>query len=198
MTGPPRWIAGAIGAMLAVLTVVVLVAPRLLHVMPPRNTARHAAVLSLPPGVCPLSTESWSADSESTRVEAKLVTYDSLVSSDPDFSWLKEPLPASSTRTTPATTTPPYYWVIASIGNYSLDGVPRPPMPAPPTGTRTFHVMWIYLRADDCVHGGTIRFPANLDLAPNDGWPTSGLHADGSGWPAWFDQMPGLAHVKIR
>jgi hypothetical protein len=115
--------------MLALLTVGVLVGPRLLHVTPPRSSATHAAIISLPSGVCPLSTDTWSTDSGSTRVEAKLVTYESFVSSDPDFSWLKEPLPASSSR--PSTPPPPYFWVIAEVGTYTLNIGHFPPYAGP-------------------------------------------------------------------
>jgi hypothetical protein len=45
--------------MLAVVAVVVLVGPHLLHTTPSRATGAHATVESLPAGVCPLSTEGW-------------------------------------------------------------------------------------------------------------------------------------------
>lgn len=177
--------------MLAVLTVGVLVGPRLLHVMPPSRGGTHATVVRLPPGVCQLSTESWSTESDSTRVEAKLVTYESFVSSDPDFSWLKEPLPASSAR--PSTPPPPYFWVIAEVGTYTFNIGHFPPY----AGPHTFRDLWIYVRADQCTAGGAIRFPVQT-RTPVDGWPLSGLHADGNGWPAWFDQMPAVTYIKIR
>jgi len=187
VTGPQRWVAAVVGGMLAMLAVGVLVGPRLLHATPSRTGGTHATVVSLPPGVCPLSTEGWPTGL--TRIEAKLVTYESYFgSSTPDT--------ASSARATQRTTSPPpYFWVIAATGNYDLNTIPRP---APATGTITIHSLWIYVRADQCAMGGAIHFPIET-YAMIDGWPLSGESGNGSdGWPAWFDQMPAVMHTKIR
>jgi hypothetical protein len=31
-----------------------------------------------------------------------------------------------------------------------------------------------------------------------DGWPVAGLTAKGSGWPAFFDELPAVKDMKIR
>ena len=124
VTGPQRWVAAVVGGMLAMLAVGVLVGPRLLHATPSRTGGTHATVVSLPPGVCPLSTEGWPTGL--TRIEAKLVTYESYFgSSTPDT--------ASSARATQRTTSPPpYFWVIAATGNYDqIQSQDLPPQQAP-------------------------------------------------------------------
>jgi hypothetical protein len=188
VTGPPRWIAGVVAGMLAVLAVGVLVAPRLLHATPSR-TATHTAVESLPLGVCPLSTEGL-ADASTSRMEAKLITFRSFVSSDPDFRWLQNP-DVQRQRTTPP---PRYFWVIVSSGTFDLGLIPRP---MPQTGPETFHDLWIYVRADQCTAGGAIHFPIQTNT-PVDSWPLDGMSANSKGWPSWFDQMPAVMHMNIR
>ncbi len=186
MKGPQRWIAGVAGGMLAMLAVGVLVGPRLLHDTASRAAATHATVESLPAGVCPLSTEKWPAGL--TRIEAKLVTYQAFFGSP-------TPEPASSARTTwRGTPAPPYFWVIAATGAYDLGPVP---MPAPGIGHAIVHSLSSYVRADQCMAGGAITFPFRT-YAMVDGWPLAGLTTKGNGWPAFFDRLPAVMHIKIR
>jgi hypothetical protein len=186
VTGPPRWIAGVVGGMLAVLAVGVLVGPRLLHVTASRPVVTHSTVDSLPAGVCSLSTEGWPAGL--TRIEGKLVTYRA-------FFGLPTPEPASSARTTwRSTPAPPYFWVIAATGAYDLGPIP---MPAPGIGHSIVHSLSTYVRADQCIPGAAITFPFKTYVMV-DGWPVSGLTAGGDGWPAFFDRLPAVVQIKIR
>jgi hypothetical protein len=186
VTRPERWIASVIGGMLAVVAVVVLVGPHLLHTTPSRATGAHATVESLPAGVCPLSTEGWPTGL--TRIGAKLVTYQAFFGSP-------TPEPASSPRTTwRSTPPPPYYWVIAATGTYDLGPIP---MPAPGIGRAIVHSLSSYVRADQCTPGGAINFPFKT-FVMIDGWPVAGLTAKGSGWPAFFDELPAVIDMKIR
>jgi hypothetical protein len=185
VTGPQRWIGGVAGGLLAVLAVGVLVGPRLVHAAP-GATRTHATVVSLPAGVCPLSTEGWPPGL--TRIEAKLVTYRAFFGSP-------TPEPASAARTTwLSTPPPPYFWVIAATGTYDLGPVP---MPAPGIGHAIVHSLSTYVRADQCTPGGAISFPFETYVMV-DGWPVAGLTAKGNGWPAFFDRLPAVAHMKIR
>jgi hypothetical protein len=83
--------------------------------------------------------------------------------------------------------------VLVAAGSYTMNVGHFPPY----AGPHTFYDLWIYVRADQCTTGGAIHFPIETNTMV-DGWPLDGFHADSSGWPAWFDQMPAVAHMKIR
>jgi hypothetical protein len=126
---------------------------------------------NLPDGVC-APTYKQLSDPNATRIEAKLVTRDTLMKSDPDFP------PTWRTGTT-------YFWVVAELGTFTVDG-PLPPGETPPT----LHVALSYLAA-------TID-PNDPESVAN---PCRGIGVTGSGgfaWPAWFDQMTAIDDVKIR
>jgi hypothetical protein len=177
VNGVQSWIAGVVATLLGVLVVSVLVAPRLLHLTP--LAAGPYASGSLPPGVCSLSPAMLDL-AHSTRVEAKLVTFDSADKNDPEFPFRQYPpptRPASWSRITLPTPTPPpsYYWVIAEKGVYVWNvghGF------GPDTGPSTFHDVLDYVSADTCEGRG--------------------VSAGGGGWPAWFDTMPAVTDIKYK
>lgn len=181
MNGLRSWIAGVVAAMLGVMMVSVLVGPRLLHLaprsVPPQVTG------NLPPGVCSLSAEKLDLPN-STRVEAKLVTYRSANRSDPNFPWRQyppPPRPASWSRLSlpPPTPPPPYYWMVALHGVYvwNVNHLPRISSSTPP-GPATFHDVLSYVSADTCEGRG--------------------VSAGSGGWPVWFDKMPAVVDIKFK
>ena len=177
MSGLQSWIAGLVAALLGVLVISVLVGPRLLH-LTPRGAATYT-VGSLPPGVCALTTAKLEL-SDSTRVEAKLVTYDAAQSHDPDFPFRQYPppfRPASWSRISLPTPTPPpaYYWVVAQTGTY-IWNVNH--LPSATAGPSTFHDVLSYVSADSCEG--------------------LGFSAGGGGWPAWFDKMPAVTDIRYK
>lgn len=164
MNGRQSRIAGVGAGLLAVLVVGVLVGPRLVHATPPRAAETHPTAVTLPPGVCTVTPDA-TVESGSTRMEAKLVTFQDLRSSDPSSYW--------SATQSPST----YVWVVVGIGEYILE--------IPPTdnhgivgGTTTDQDEQYYLKGSDCT--------------------VMAVHLDRDGWPAWFDQMPAVVHMKIR
>lgn len=163
-------IASGFAAVLGALVVIVLLGPRLLHVSPP--LARHSAQ-SLPAGVCPLAVDKLPV-SDATRLEAKLVTFDSARVRDPDFPWRQDPS-ASGAREILPNPAPLFLWVVVGEGNFHLT-FPRPPQSSKDVGS--FNELILYIRADSC-----------------DG---IALKSGGSGWPAWFDNISATAAIKIK
>lgn len=180
MNGVQSWIAGVVATLLGVLVVSVLVAPRLLH-LTPMASGPHASG-SLPPGVCSLSPAMLDL-AHSTRLEAKLVTFESAENSDPNFPdrpYPQSPRPASWGRITPPISTPPpaYYWVLAEQGQYHIEMIGPPPQP-PGASPPVFREILAYVSADTC-EGRSV---------------SAGGHV---GWPAWFDKMPAVVDIKFK
>lgn len=129
---------------------------------------------SLPPGVC-APTYAQLENADATRIEAKLVTFDSLSTSDPNFP--------------PGWRTPPrsaYFWVVAEVGNFTVES--HNPVALPTAAT--FHMSIGYIQ--------TTSDPKDPETLVN---PCRGIGGSLSGattWPRWFDQMPALIDVKIR
>jgi hypothetical protein len=168
--------AGAAAAVLAVLIVTgFLLIPHSSQPVQRVATPSPSFPSNLPPGVC-VPTAEQLADPNATRIEAKLVTRETLSTTDPNFhqGW------------------PPaikYFWVVAEVGVFSFDNIPRPPLPTPST-PKPFHFVLSYLQGND-------------DNAPDPEWVAHpcraiGVTANNGAWPAWFDQMESLADVKIR
>ena len=175
MNGPQSWIASVVGALLGVLVVSVLVGPRLAHLATTRTDSA-----SLPPGVCTLRADKLDL-ADSTRLEAKLVTFASADTSDPNFPWHQyppAPRPASWGRITPPPPTPlpAYYWVIAEQGQYQVDRSGFQPPSATPA---VFREILAYVSADSC-QGRGVRAGGRLS------------------WPAWFDTMPAVVDIKFK
>lgn len=129
---------------------------------------------NLPSTVCAPTYEQL-RNPEATRIEAKLVTFATASSSDPNFPPAWESPPRSA-----------YFWVVAESGTFV----------APPhdLGMNTepviFHFSLGYVQAvSDSSDPETISHPCR--------GIGGSLNRDGP-WPAWFDQMPALADVKIQ
>jgi hypothetical protein len=151
--------------MLGVLVLSVLSKPQWLQTTP-RSTGTQAAELVLPTGVCKYTPEP-KLVSDSSRLEVKLVTNQSLRSSDPDFPWPGRLPPALL----------PYYWMVAASGSYTwqTDSLSHEPS--------TFLQLLLYVDASDCRGIGV---------------KANGVNARDHGWPAWFDQMAAVVHIKIQ
>jgi hypothetical protein len=167
----PGWLFG--GAAAAVLAVVIVTA--FLLIPHSGQPAQRAAAPSpsfpsnLPPGVCAPTVEQLK-DPGATRIEAKLVTRETLSKSDPNFS--------SGFR--PAVK---YFWVVAELGVLNIEPIGPPPNFTP----KPFHFVLSYILATSD--------PSDPGTSPCTG---VGITASGGPWPAWFDEMEGLADVKIK
>lgn len=177
--GAGRLLAGVAGVALAVLVVGVvggLPGPAQRASRAPNASPSFPA--NLPPGVCAPTVEQLS-DSDATRIEAKLVTVNTLSKSDPDFpiGWKSPPRSG-------------YFWVVAELGSFYIEpiGVPQDPV-STPDSPKPFHFMLTYIQATiDPSDPETIAHPCR----------GIGLMANGGPWPAWFDQMQAIADVQIR
>jgi hypothetical protein len=128
---------------------------------------------NLPPGVCAPTYEEL-MNPDATRIEAKLVTFDILMRSDPDFppGWMTPPRSA-------------YFWVVALQGSFTV----QPHSIAGNSTPQTFHLAIGYIQANsDASDPETIAHPCR---------GIGGSTTNGP-WPAWFDQMAALDDVKIR
>lgn len=126
---------------------------------------------NLPPGVC-APTYDQLQDPNATRIEAKLVTRDVLMKSDPNFA------PSWHTDTT-------YFWVVASVGRFTMDG-PMPPGATPPVLHNVIGILQASIVSTD---------PESV------AHPCRGIAVEGTGgtaWPAWFDQMTAIVKVTIK
>lgn len=126
---------------------------------------------NLPSGVC-VPTYNEVGDVNAIRIEAKLVTRETLLTTDPDF---------------PPTLRPgtEYFWVVAKTGQFTING-PMPPGGNPPTLREV--VILLQASADPADRGS----PADLcNLVSLTG-------GESPVWPAWFDKMTAIADVKIR
>jgi hypothetical protein len=167
----PR-IAGTVAALLGVVVVGGLMWPRLIH---PTVSTPGESALSLPAGVCPLVTDNLPVF-EATRMEAKLVTYETASASDPYF-----PRGVRGSATVPRLQTPSnvshYFWVVVGEGSFHLQ-FPRPPQAGSNPGS--FSDVLFYVPADSCeMSGGDVVRAMNT-------------------WPAWFDGMQALSDTKIK
>jgi hypothetical protein len=142
---------------------------------PSRGTAPASRLDStLPSGVCPLSTDNLPVTS-ATKMEAKLVTFDVALASDPLFPFSGGSV-ATAARSQGPIRVANYFWVIAAAGDFEWDAPGVPAAGAP----RSVPYLVEYRAADHCgIHGGT---------------SITGLGA----WPAWFDSMQGLAQMTIK
>jgi hypothetical protein len=148
VNGRQSRIAGVVAGLLVVLVVGVLIGERL-HPVTPIRPSLHLDTRTLPPGVCMVTPDA-TVESGSTRMEAKLVTFQDLRSSDPSSYWSATPSPST------------YVWVVVGIGEYILE--------IPPTanhgivgGTTTDQDEQYYLKGSDCT-----VMAVHLD---RDGWP---------------------------
>lgn len=167
----PR-IAGIVAVLLGIAVVCVLVWPRFIH--RPASTPGQS-VASLPGGVCPLSTHNLPV-AEATRMEARLVTYQTAAASDPYFPW-RAPAFASVPRLPTPSEVSHYLWVVAGEGSFHFQ-FPQPPQAGTDTGS--FSDVLFYIPADSCDTSG--------------GSAVRGMNT----WPAWFDSMKALSDTKIK
>jgi hypothetical protein len=169
----PGWLFGATAAaVLAVLIVTVfLLIPRSGQPAQRAATPSPSFPSNLPPGVCAPTVEQLK-DPGATRIEAKLVTRETLSKSDPNFS--------SGFRTAVK-----YFWVVAKLGVFNIEPIGPPPgshfTPTP------FHFVLSYILATSD--------PSDQGMHP---CSAVGITANGGPWPTWFDQMKALADVKIK
>jgi hypothetical protein len=127
---------------------------------------------NLPPGVC-APTYQQVTDPNATRIEAKLVTRDTLTKSDPDFP------PTWNTNAT-------YLWVVAKAGSFTGDG-PMPPGETPPTLHNAVSILDATI---DLINPESVTSPCQTGIVFTGG--------EGPTWPTWFDQMTATDDVKIR
>ncbi len=131
----------------------------------------------LPAGVC-APTYQQLFDANATRVEAKLVTRETLLSSDPTQN------PRSAWQ--PATR---YFWIIAEVGSFpatNLGGLPR----STPFTPMPFGYVLGYRQGNvDPTDPESVAHPCR----------SLGFQAGpGPAWPSWFDKMTSLADVNVR
>jgi hypothetical protein len=128
---------------------------------------------NLPPGVCAPTYENI-LDPNATRIEAKLVTAETLGKNDPDWNNGYH-IPSA------------YYWVIAKAGVFYLRDVPQP---GPPSGSPPpYRIEITYLKAvpdptdsEDRVQPcRVIEFQATM-----------------GSWPDWFDRMSSVDDIEVR
>ncbi len=168
MTERQTRIATVVTAMLGILVVAVMLGPRLLHFSAP--AVKHLSA-NLPAGVCTLSTDRLPV-SAATRMEAKLVTFDTAQSNDQYFPFRQDPS-SSGPRINRPSPLPQYFWIVAAEGTF-------PDTAFQPLGTSAvgpFTGLIFYLAQDSC----------QVEQVRN--W---------SGWPIWFDKMTAVADLKIK
>jgi hypothetical protein len=170
-------VSGVIAVSLAVALVAVLLVSRLAmsdRLASRQHVSTKQAISRLPGDACPLSTYSLPV-ADATRIDAKLVTFDVAMASDPYFPFRGSTL-ATASRSQGPIRVANYFWVIAAAGTFEWN-FPRPPTTGnlPP-----LHYVVEYFPADRCgIDGGT--------------------SVEGLGeWPAWFESMRGLAEATIK
>lgn len=128
----------------------------------------------LPPGVC-APTYQQLDEPNATRIEAKLVTRETLLKSDPDMG------PGWQTATN-------YFWLIAEVGSFPAGDIH--PVLGAPFSPKPFGYVLAYLQANvDPTDPESVARPCRAIGAQA---------GPGPAWPLWFDQMKGLADVKVR
>jgi hypothetical protein len=132
---------------------------------------------NLPDGVCAPTYEQLS-DANATRIEAKLVTRETLLKNDPTEQ------PGSGWQ--PATK---YFWMIAEVGSFPAFPEGNFPLLKPFT-PKPFGYVLDYLQANvDPSDPESVARPCRA----------IGFQAGpGLAWPSWYDQMTALADVTIR
>ena len=168
----------AASATLAIATVCVLIGARLLTSAAPSSGqpgSNSNTASTLPAGVCPFSITGLPV-TQATRMQAKLVGFDTALASDPNFPFKGSTISTGS-RSQPPIRIANYFWVVAAAGNFHLN-FPRPPGTGPEVAS--FSYVLFYIPADRC----------NMD----GGYVTQGLGA----WPAWFDSMQALSATTIK
>ena len=136
-------------------------------------TATGPIASNLPAGVCAPAYEQLRNPS-AIRIEAKLVTFDTLSTTDPTFP--------------PGWKTPPrsaYFWVVAELGTFTV----QPHSIAGNSSPETFSLSIAYIQAtSDPADPETLAHPCR----------SIGGSASNASWPAWFDGMGAIEDVKIR
>lgn len=139
----------------------------------PSPTPTGPIASNLPTGVCAPTYQDL-RNPEATKIEAKLVTIDTLSASDPDFppGWKSPP------RST-------YFWVVAELGAFTV----RPHSITGYASPRTFELALGYIQAtSDPSDPETLVHPCR----------SIGGSMSNASWPSWFDEMSALIDVKIR
>ncbi len=124
----------------------------------------------LPSGVCVPTYEQLS-NPDATRIEAKLVTREILIQSDPNFA--------------PGSNPAKYFWIVANVGTLTVEA-PKPPGAKAPV----LH-NWLSYRVGsvDPAVPESIASPCRVFELSGGG---------GAAWPAWFDGMAAVGDIKIR
>jgi hypothetical protein len=169
-----KWLLGGVAIVVIASLIVVAV---LIRAPKPGHLALRAAVTSpvipsnLPLGVCAPTSQQLN-DPNATRIDAKLVTPETLAQSDPNWSDGYH-IPSS------------YYWVIAESGVFDFP-YPRPIATAEPP----FTYVLTYLKASvESSDPESVQQPCR----------TIQLSAGSAGpWPGWFDQMKAVVDLKVR
>jgi hypothetical protein len=169
MKGPQAVVANVGAALIAVVAVAVLLGPRVFHAASATPSPKPSSI-SLPPGVCALSLNQLPA-SQATRIEAKLVTFETAVTDDPYFRGTKG-TSATGARLSYPSPTSAFYWVVAAEGEFHLNA------PVPPGGALPeFNALVFHVRTDSCQIDQTTSIIA---------------------WPSWFDKLPSVADLKLK